>query len=207
MARKGFTRLDGALAQTLERLNLEPVLREARALALWGEVVGSPVAEATRAENVRDGVLSVVTRSSTWAFELTFHKERILRSFATRLGRGVVRDIRFRVGSPDEPEPPPPPEPVPTPASLAGTPLSEAATATIQAAAEGQTDPDLRARVAEALAAEERRAVWLRENGYRPCARCGALHPLPTPDCPACRRDARQRERKRAEDAEGTPEG
>jgi predicted nucleic acid-binding Zn ribbon protein len=207
VSRRGFIRLDGALAQAMERLQLEPVLREARALTLWPEVVGTPVADATRAENVRDGVLSVVTRTSTWAFELTFHKERILRAYTARLGRGVVRDIRFRVGCPDEPEAPSLPEPVPAPAALAGTPLSEDAAAVIAAAAAEQPDPDLRARVADALAAEERRAAWLRDHGYRPCARCGALHSRPTPDCPVCRRDARQRERAHAEDAEGSPGG
>jgi predicted nucleic acid-binding Zn ribbon protein len=192
VSRKAFVRLDGALAQAMERLQLEPILREARALTLWPEVVGPQVAEATRAENVRDGVLSVVTRTSTWAFELTFHKERILRSISARLGRGVVRDIRFRVGSPDEPEAPPPPEPVPMPADLVGTPLSDETVAAIAAATAAQPDTDLRDRVAAAIAAEERRAAWLRQHGYRPCTRCGALHRRPTADCPACRRDAQE---------------
>jgi hypothetical protein len=104
-----------------------------------------------------------------------------------------VRDIRFRVGSPDEPEAPSLPEPVPDPAVLAGTPLSEEGAAAIAAAIAAQPDPELRDRVAEALVAEERRAAWLRDHGYRPCARCGALHRQTHPECPACRRDARQR--------------
>jgi predicted nucleic acid-binding Zn ribbon protein len=177
----------------MERLQLEPVLREARALTLWPEVVGPQLAAATRAENVREGVLSVVTRTSSWAFELTFHKERILKALNARLGRGTVRDIRFRVGCPDEPEAPPPPAPIPPAAELAATPLSDESAAAIAAAVAAHSDPDLRVRVAEALAAEERRAAWLREHGYRPCARCGALHRRLTPDCPACRREARER--------------
>lgn len=192
---RGFTRLDGALKQAMERLQLEPVLREARALTLWPEVVGRQLAAATRAENVRDGVLSIVTRTSAWAFELTFHKERILKALNGRLGRGVVRDIRFRVGCPDEPEPPPSPEPIPDARELAGLPLSDESAARIAASVAGHADPELRDRVAEALAAEERRAAWLQAHGYRPCARCGALHRGSAPDCPACRREIRQRER------------
>jgi predicted nucleic acid-binding Zn ribbon protein len=195
MARKDWTRLGGALNQALERLHLEPLLREGRALAVWADVVGPQVAEATRAEDVRDGVLSVAVRSSTWAFELTFHKEKILRGLNTRLGRGTLRDIRFHVGSlTTAGEEDLPPEPVPSPEALAGRPLSPDAEAAIAATVAGQADPELRARIATALATEQRRSDWLTEHGYRPCARCGALHRDPAPDCPACRRDARLRE-------------
>jgi predicted nucleic acid-binding Zn ribbon protein len=191
--RSGFMRLDGALAKAVERLQLEHVLREGRAITVWSEVVGAQVAEATRAENVRDGVLSVVARSSTWAFELTFHKEKILRGLNTRLGRGTLRDIRFRVGSLEEPEGTPPPEPIPDAAALAGLPLSPESAAAIDAAVAGQPDPELREQLTRTLAAEQRRNQWLAEHGYRPCARCGTLHRRATPECPACRREIRLR--------------
>jgi predicted nucleic acid-binding Zn ribbon protein len=195
MARRtGMTRLDGALAQAVERLQLEHVLREGRALAVWPEVVGTQVAEATRAENVRDGVLSVVTRSSTWAFELTFHKEKILRGLNARLGRGTLRDIRFRAGSLEEPEAAPPPEPIPSAKALADLPLSPETAEAIEAAVAGQPDPELRAQLARTLTAEQQRNQWLAEHGYRPCPRCGTLHRRPTPECPACRRDMRRRD-------------
>jgi predicted nucleic acid-binding Zn ribbon protein len=191
--RSGFMRLDGALAKAVERLQLEHVLREGRAIAVWAEVVGAQVAEATRAENVRDGVLSVVARSSTWAFELTFHKEKILRGLNQRLGRGTLRDIRFRVGSLEEPEAAPPPEPVPNAEALADLPLSPETAAAIEAAVSAQPDPELRAHLARTLAAEARRNQWLAEHGYRPCPRCGTLHRRRTPECPACRREMRSR--------------
>lgn len=197
MRAKGFVRLDGALAQAMEQLQLDPVLREARAIALWPEIVGPQVAGATRVESVRDGVVCVVARSPAWAFELTFHKPRLLRELNSRLGRGTVRDLRFRVGSPQEPQQALR-EPVPDAAALDRMPLPEDAAAAIEAAVADLPDPDLRARLAAALATDRRREVWLRAHGYRSCAHCGALHSRPTPDCPACRRDAREREGGRA---------
>jgi predicted nucleic acid-binding Zn ribbon protein len=202
MARKGLMRLDGALAQALERLHLEPVLREARAIALWAEVVGPQVAEATRVEGLRDGVIAVVARSSTWAFELTFHKERILRELNVRVGRGTVRDLRFRVGALPNASGAADARPAaPDASALAGTPLPEETTAAIDAAIADLPDSDLRARLKEALVTERLRDVWLREHGYRPCARCGAMHDRATADCPACLREARQRHRDQAEAA------
>jgi predicted nucleic acid-binding Zn ribbon protein len=191
---RNWTRLNGAIAEAIRRLHLEPVLREGRALSLWGEVVGEQVAEATRAEDVRDGVLSVVVRSSTWAFELTFHKEKILRDLNSRLGRGTLRDIRFHVGATEAAAEAPPPEPVPSWEALAEQPLSQETASEIEAAIADQSDPELRDRIARSLSAGHRRGQWLGEHGYRPCPFCGALHRGRSPECPACRSEARSRE-------------
>jgi predicted nucleic acid-binding Zn ribbon protein len=191
---RNWTHLSGALMEAIRRLQLEPVLREGRALTLWEEIVGEQVAEATRAEDVRDGALLVVVRSSTWAFELTFHKEKILRDLNRRLGRSTLRDIRFHVGSLEEPAVALPLEPVPSSEILAQQPLSAETSAEIDAAVCDQPDPELRERIARSLATGHRRGQWLGEHGYRPCPQCGALHRGRAPECPACRCEARPRE-------------
>src|SRR5438132_340929 len=115
----GFKPLGGVLSAEARRLKLDDSLREASAVTLWAEVVGEQIAAATEAERVRDGVLYVIARSHTWAFELTFHRDPILNGLNARLGRNTIKEIRFRPGILRSPgAPPAPPEPVPTPEEL-----------------------------------------------------------------------------------------
>ena len=44
---------------------------------------------------VRDGILFVACRSSTWANELTLLKPEILKKLQSALGRKAVKDVRF----------------------------------------------------------------------------------------------------------------
>src|SRR5207302_8947113 len=95
---EGFKPLGGVLNAEARRLKLDGSLREASAVVLWAEVVGEQIAAATEAERVRDGVLYVVARSHTWAFELTFHRDPIMKGLNARLGRNTIKEIRFRPG-------------------------------------------------------------------------------------------------------------
>ena len=95
---EGFRPLGNMLNAEARRLKLDGSLREASAVTLWPEVVGEQIAAATEAERVRDGVLYVTARNHTWAFELTFHREKILQGLNQKLGRHRLKEIRFRTG-------------------------------------------------------------------------------------------------------------
>src|SRR5260370_13642841 len=122
---EGFKRLGNMLNAEARRLKLDGALREESAVTLWPEVVGEQIAAATEAERVREGVLYVIARNHTWAFELTFHREQILKGLNARLGRKAITEIRFRPGVVHRPgSPPPPSEPVPASPDLAQTAMS-----------------------------------------------------------------------------------
>jgi hypothetical protein len=142
---------------------------------------------------VEDGVLHVIARSHTWAFELTFHRAQILQGLNAKLGRAPIREIRFRTGVVRNPgQPPQPAEPAPAMAELEAIVLEPAVVEAVEAEAARVPDPELRAVVRRVLTIERKRAVWGRRYGMKECAGCGALHAGPGESCPACRNEARR---------------
>lgn len=188
---EGFRPLGNMLGAEARRLKLDGSLREASAVTLWPEVVGEQIAAATEAERVRDGVLYVIARNHTWAFELTFHREQILKGLNARLGRKSITEIRFRPGVVQRPGAPAPPvEPVPTATELAAIMLEPMEVERVEREAALIADPEMQAVVRRLLTNEGKRAVWRRAQGYRECTGCGALYAGPEAVCPACRSEA-----------------
>jgi predicted nucleic acid-binding Zn ribbon protein len=189
----GFRPLGRVLEAAARRLKLDGAMREASAVSLWPQVVGEQIAAATQAERVEDGVLHVIARSHTWAFELTFHRTQILKGLNAKLGRTPIRDIRFRTGVVQTPgQPPRPAEPAPTAAELEAIILEAGEVEAVEAEAARLADPEMQAVVRRVLANERKRAAWGRHHGMKECAACGALHAGPGESCPACRNEAQR---------------
>src|SRR5690348_15807652 len=88
--------MGSVLMNAISRMESAPRVRESLALAYWPRVAGAQGAAATRAESVRDGILTVRTKSSTWSHELTLHKAHLLLGLNRLLGGKIITDIRFR---------------------------------------------------------------------------------------------------------------
>jgi hypothetical protein len=190
---EGFRPLEHVLGAEARRLKLDGSLREASAVTLWPEVVGEQIAAATQAERVRDGVLHVIARNHTWAFELTFHREQICKGLNARLGGSVIQEIRFRPGVIHAPgAPPPPPEPTPSPVELEAISLPPVEVEAVEQEAGRVADPEMQAVVRRLLTNERKRVAWQRRQGLRECTGCGAMHSSPGEICPACRREAQR---------------
>lgn len=188
---EGFRPLGHVLGAEARRLKLDGSLREASAVTLWPEVVGEQIAAATQAERVRDGVLHVIARNNTWAFELTFHREQIRKGLNARLGNGTIQEIRFRPGVIHSPgAPPPPPEPTPMPAELEAIALAPAEIEAVEQEVGRLADPEMQTVVRRLLTNERKRVAWQRRQGLRACTGCGAMHSAAGELCPACRREA-----------------
>ncbi|MBW3623455.1 MAG: DUF721 domain-containing protein [Armatimonadetes bacterium] len=165
---------------------------EQACIGLWAETMGEGIAEATRAEKFRDGILFVITKSSVWTHELTFYKENAIRLLNERLGRELIRDIRFRVGSLEPPkvklvrpetertERVPSPEPM-------ETMLTERARAQVEQALAAIQNEQIRERTRRVLVREAHRREQKKRQGWRECERCGTLHPESHRMCPLCR--------------------
>jgi hypothetical protein len=187
--------MGGVLSAEARRLKMDRSLRDAAALLLWPEVVGEQIAGATQAERVQDGILYVVARSSSWAFELTFHREAILKGLNARLGAHSIREIRFRSGvlppaNPASLLPAAPPEPLPSEADLEALVLSPDELEAVEREAAAIPDPEMQAVVRRLLTNERKRAAWRALHGFRECTACGALYTGPQTLCPACRSEA-----------------
>ena len=87
------------LDSVFKQLNRTPEqIEQLRIWDIWQEVVGPQIADKTRPEALRNGVLAVTVASSVWMQELTFMKQKILDRLQQKLASGTVRDIRFKLG-------------------------------------------------------------------------------------------------------------
>jgi predicted nucleic acid-binding Zn ribbon protein len=178
--------LSRILEDTLRKLESNAGL-EARAVMLWAEVVGLQLARVSEARAVQGGTLLVATRSSAWNQELSFQKATIIRRYRERLGKDVVKDVRFAVGKVRGAEsaaaaPPPPDE------EVRRIQLPPDEVARIREASDSE-DPELSQAVRRALTHEAQLRQWQIRHGARICIRCGAAHRARRPLCPACSQD------------------
>lgn len=69
---------------------------QARLAAVWPEVVGDAVAKNAHPQSLRQGRLTVATRTSVWAQTLQFMGDDVLQRLNEGLGEELVKEIRFR---------------------------------------------------------------------------------------------------------------
>ncbi|HZP81486.1 MAG TPA: DUF721 domain-containing protein [Chthonomonadaceae bacterium] len=183
----------GALASLLESviggMDSGTKIRESLALAYWPRVVGAQAAAASEPEAVRDGVLFVRTKSSTWSHELTLHKARIVQNLNRLLGERVILDIVYRARgvkketSVAEPE-------MPTPEELAAVVLEPPEKAELRGHLKDLyllENDRVRQAIAARLTQEAKLRHWRLEHGWRICPRCSATHKTDYTLCPICR--------------------
>lgn len=191
MRRGGSSGLRQLIAHQLGTLDLARKVAEHTAPLVWDEVVGDRISEATEVLGIDQGVLRVSARSASWAHELTFHREEILRRLNRRLdapsGAPIVRDIRFvnrgvtrQRAVPAEPDQP-----------IESFVLDAAELMDIEATVARVTDPGLQERLRDARIRDRQLHYWRLAHGWIPCPRCKDLIPPwgggHVGECPRCR--------------------
>jgi predicted nucleic acid-binding Zn ribbon protein len=76
-------------------LGLEQDVQGWRVVREWSELVGSPVANHTRAVAYRNGTVHVEVEGSAWMHELGYLKRDLIKKINGQLGDAHVRDVRF----------------------------------------------------------------------------------------------------------------
>ena len=84
-----------AIDSMLRKFGIENAIAQNNALNLWGEIVGEKVAKNTKPDRVEHGVIIVRVSSPTWRQELFFQKNEIIKKINNKIGKKVIRDIRF----------------------------------------------------------------------------------------------------------------
>ncbi|MCL6520662.1 MAG: DUF721 domain-containing protein [Armatimonadetes bacterium] len=174
------------VGSSLSALGLEQKIREQTAIILWNDLVGEQVAGAAQPEFVRNGILFVVVKNAVWANELGFYKRDIISRINKRLKKSAIRDIVFRVGS------------LPSPRGLKvnsrakcgdieGISLSDEEIEQVESIARTVNDPRLFNSLRGLLITVLRQEKWKKENGWKRCSKCGALHNGQCSVCSLCR--------------------
>lgn len=88
------------IGECLRRFKLEADVKRHQIPSVWEEVAGKELADRTEPEGVRNQVLYVKVESSSWMHQLHAQdvKRAILRQIDEKLGRGLIKDIRFVIG-------------------------------------------------------------------------------------------------------------
>jgi len=84
-----------AIDSMLRKFGIENAIAQNNALNLWGEIVGEKVAKNTEPDRVEYGVIIVKVSSPTWRQELYFQKNEIIKKINNKIGKNVIKDIRF----------------------------------------------------------------------------------------------------------------
>jgi predicted nucleic acid-binding Zn ribbon protein len=190
MRKHGSVPASAALSELIGAMESGPRILASMAVAYWPDVVGPQAAAATEAETVRDGVLFVRTRSSAWSHELSFLRETLVTRLNERIGRPVIRGIRFSArGAPAPRQPAEPVQPVGEALDRVELPpeIEQQLQREMREIAK-IGDERLRSAVARAMSRGARARWWRLHNGWRECPSCGAPHRASSDLCPICAR-------------------
>ena len=84
-----------AIDSMLKKFGIDNAVAQNEALNIWNEIVGKTVAKNTQPERVEHGVIIVKVSSPTWRQELYFQKKEIIEKLNNKIGKNVIKDIRF----------------------------------------------------------------------------------------------------------------
>ena len=79
-------------------------IRVQRAVVDWDSVVGDAVSRHARAVYVENGTLIVEVESSVWMHRLQMEESALRTRINRHFGEDIIRQIRFRLGSPSAPK-------------------------------------------------------------------------------------------------------
>ena len=84
-----------AIDSMLKKFGIDNAVAQNEALNIWNEIVGKTVAKNTQPDRVEHGVIIVKVSSPTWRQELYFQKKEIIEKLNNKIGKNVIKDIRF----------------------------------------------------------------------------------------------------------------
>ena len=76
-----------------------PDVEMTRIWSLWNDAIGATIAENARPAAFKGKVLLVHVTSSPWMQQLQFLKQDIIQKLNTALGKELVSEIKFKIGS------------------------------------------------------------------------------------------------------------
>jgi len=90
-----FRSVGSVLPRIVKQLNLQEAVAVQPAVTLWPEIAGDKIARHARALFVDRKTLVVAVDGPTWMTQLTFLRPQILRKISSRIGKGLIEDVRF----------------------------------------------------------------------------------------------------------------
>jgi len=97
---KDFSHIGTLINNVLNKCrNERPDSEMTRIWALWDKTMGVTIAENARPAAFKGQLLVVQVASSPWMQQLQFLKKDIIQKLNSALGKELVQDIKFKIGS------------------------------------------------------------------------------------------------------------
>ncbi|MFH1052152.1 MAG: DUF721 domain-containing protein [bacterium] len=84
------------LDKLVETKGWEDKLDEAKLPAIWNDIVGDKIAKHAKTGKFQDGVLTIITESSTWRSELRLRAEELVNKLNEKLGKNIIQSIKLK---------------------------------------------------------------------------------------------------------------
>jgi predicted nucleic acid-binding Zn ribbon protein len=94
--RSSIKPLASAIQELIGEIGIKKKIDEYQAVVKWAETVGDHIAKVSQATRIRQGVLFVSVRVSTWRNELQLRKAEIIKKLNKSIGEDLVKDIKFQ---------------------------------------------------------------------------------------------------------------
>lgn len=93
------TRLRDLLNPAGRKLGLGDAVDSGRVFERWNGIVGDDIAAHVRPTSLREGVLRVTASSPTWATEISYLAEDLVRRINAAVGRPLVTELKVTAGA------------------------------------------------------------------------------------------------------------
>ena len=87
--------LKDALKIFFEKQNIKEKIEEHSIHAIWVEIVGENISKVTKIDKIKNNILFIKTKNSTWRTELSFQKEDFKKKLFIKLPKMKIKEIRF----------------------------------------------------------------------------------------------------------------
>ena len=97
--RSAVVHIGSVLSDVLRSCRTQEDADLTRIWEVWNGAVGEAVAANAQPWAFKGNLLLVHVSSSTWLYQLRFMKQAMLTQVNAALGRGMITDIKFKIGS------------------------------------------------------------------------------------------------------------
>ncbi len=87
--------LNQLIHQFLESIGIGGKIEENLAMVYWDSVVGKEISQHTNPFKIAEGILYVKVNDPVWRNELQFFKNDIIEKLNTKMGKHLVKDVKF----------------------------------------------------------------------------------------------------------------
>ena len=94
-----FVHIGDIVGDVLKRYRRESDVELVQVWQIWDDIVGEVIAQNAKPAAFKGQMLLVHVASSTWIHQLQFLKKEMIEQLNEALGRPLIEDLKFKIGT------------------------------------------------------------------------------------------------------------